>query len=105
MRALSALLLFTPALVMPAQVQVEMPRAGGAGQAATFASQYKTILPHVVFGGGWHNKFIFVNYTGSTALGSVVFLRERRQRNASPDQAVRHGQPTWMSTFRAGARK
>jgi hypothetical protein len=100
MRALSALLLFTPALVMPAQVQLEMPRAGGVGQAATFSTQYKTILPHVVFGGGWHNRFVFVNYAGNTASVRLYFYGN--DGSAMPVPIKQFGTDTYVDVYLQG---
>lgn len=60
MRALIALLLLVPVLAAPAQAQA-------------LVSQYKTILPHLVFGGGWHNRFMFVNYTGNPVSVRLSF--------------------------------
>jgi hypothetical protein len=72
MRVVSALLLLVSVLAMPAQAQLAAV-GGGSRQAATFVGQYKTILPHVVFGGGWHNRFVFVNYNGTTASVRLYF--------------------------------
>ena len=73
MRAISALFLLLPVLAAPVQAQVESAIAGGPKQATFANSQYKTILPHVVFGGGWHNRFTFVNYNGTTASVRLYF--------------------------------
>jgi hypothetical protein len=73
MGAIGALFLLVSVLAMPAQAQEASASAGGSRQAATFVGQYKTILPHVVFGGGWHNRFMFVNYNGTTASVRLYF--------------------------------
>jgi hypothetical protein len=72
MRAVSALLLLLSVFGVPAQAQVASATADGPRQAS-FVSQYKTILPHVVFGGGWHNRFMFVNYNSNTASVRLYF--------------------------------
>jgi hypothetical protein len=72
MRAVSALLLLLSVFGVPAQAQEASATAGGPRQA-TFVSQYKTILPHLVFGGGWHNRFMFVNYNGNTVSVRLYF--------------------------------
>lgn len=72
MRAHFAFLLLVPVLAMPVQAQLSAATADSPRQA-TFVSQIKTILPHVVFGGGWHNRFVFVNYNGSTVWVRLYF--------------------------------
>lgn len=62
MRSIAALLLLSVS-TMPARAQ-------------TFIDQYKTVLPHVVFGGGWHNKFVVANYNSVTASVRLHFYGE-----------------------------
>ena len=87
MRATSALLLLLPALAMPAQAQVGSASAGGPRQAY-YVSQYKTILPHIAFGGGWHNRFTFVNHNATTVGVRLYFYGDDGSALAVPIKQV-----------------
>ncbi len=58
---------------MRAIVSLFMLAAGFAAQAQTYIDMYQTIIPHVVHGAGWRNRFVVANYNSSQVSVKLYF--------------------------------
>lgn len=83
MGAILALLLLVSGLALPARAQVATATAGGSSRAS-FVSQYQRVVPHVVFGGGWHNRFVLANYSETSATVRLNFYGDDGNALAVP---------------------